>query len=208
MIDTSSIASSGLGLTMKADSRLAGCLGVGLLILPILIALADTPLPPPQVTTAISRNLEFEAESSPQTNETIVYRQNRGPRGGSARGEPLWKFPRWFRAFQISNDGSVIVAEDDYLNLLPSDVARDDYVLLTFIVRGRVVREITVKQLLGSHSKLEPTASHLSWGRGLYGIDDNGFVLVDTVVGFFIFDAHTGKCIFPTNNNVDPCGTH
>ncbi len=47
---------------------------------------------------------------------------------------------------------------------------------------------------------------HLSWGRGLYGIDENGFAFVDTVVGLFIFDAHTGKCVFPPNNQIDPVG--
>jgi len=166
--------------------------------------LADAPLPPPRLVKEVSRDFNIGAESDPQTNETIVYRQNQGPQGGMARGETLWKFPRWFRAFQVSNDGNTIVAEGDYLNLLPLEVAQDNYVLLTFIVRGKVIREVTVKQLLGSRSKLVPTGSNLSWGRGLYGIDENGFVFVDAVVGFFIFDAHTGKCIFPPNNNIDP----
>lgn len=116
----------------------------------------------------------------------------------------LWKFPRWFRAFQLSNDGNALVAETDYLNLLPSNIAEDTYPLLTFIVRGKVVREITVKQLVGSRSNLQPTSSHLLWGRGLYGIDRNGSAFVDTVIGFFIFDAHTGKCLFPANNHIDP----
>jgi len=175
------------------------------LILPKLSG--DTPLPPPEVVRVASRNFNVGAESDPQTNETTVYRQNRGPEGGIARGETLWKFPRWFRVFQVSNDDNTIVAETDYLNLLPPDVARDDYVLLTFIVHGKVIREITVRQLLGSRSKLVRTVSNFSWGRGLYGIDDNGFVFVDTVVGFFIFDAHTGKCIFPANNQIDSPAT-
>jgi len=120
------------------------------LILPKLSG--DTPLPPPEVVRVASRNFNVGAESDPQTNETTVYRQNRGPEGGIARGETLWKFPRWFRVFQVSNDDNTIVAETDYLNLLPPDVARDDYVLLTFIVHGKVIREITVRQLLGSRS--------------------------------------------------------
>lgn len=174
--------------------------GVGsfllLLILPKLSA--DTPLPPPEFVRQASMDFKFAAESDPKTNETIVrdnYRE---------RGKILWKFPRWFRRFQVSYDGDVIVAETNYLNLLPPEIAQDDYVLLTFIVRGKVTREITLKQLLGSRSTLQPTASHLMWGRGLYGIDKNGFVFVDTVAGYFIFDAHTAKCIFPPNNHIDP----
>src|SRR5207247_7834594 len=87
-------------------------------------------------------------------------------------------------------------AETDYLNLLPPDVARDDYVLLTFIVHGKVIREITVRQLLGSRSKLVRRVSNFSWGRGLYGIDDNGFVFVEHVDCFFIFVAFYVICFY------------
>jgi len=175
---------------------------VALLFLAIFVVTkspADTPLPPPEFATQASIDFRFVAESDPKTNETIVYRQNRGP-----DREVLWKFPRWFRAFRLSNEGDALIAETDYLNLLPSSIANDSYPLLTFIVRGKVIREITIKQLLGSRSNLQPTASHLLWGRGLYGIDRNGFAFVDTVVGFFIFDARTGKCVFPPNNDIDP----
>jgi hypothetical protein len=205
-------ARQGFGARVRSSmillQRSLRCLAVvGFVLLLVLDnVLADAPLPPPGLVRQVSRDFNIGAESDPQTNETIVYRQNRGPQGGMARGETLWKFPRWFRAFQVSNDGSTIVAQGDYLNLLPPEIAQDNYVLLTFIVRGKVIREVTVKQLLGSRSKLVPTVSNLSWGQGLYGIDKNGFVLVDTVVGFFIFDAHTGKCIFPPNNQVDSRG--
>src|SRR6266480_1793492 len=87
------------------------------LILPKLSG--DTPLPPPEVVRVASRNFNVGAESDPQTNETTVYRQNRGPEGGIARGESLWTFPRWFRVFQVSNDGNTIVAETDYLKADP-----------------------------------------------------------------------------------------
>jgi hypothetical protein len=172
------------------------------MLLSAVAALADTPLPPAQFTTEASIDFKFVAESNPKTKETIVYRQN----GGSDR-EILWKFPKWFRAFRVSNDGDIIVAETDYLNLLPLDI-EDSYPLLIFIVRGKVTKEITLKQLVGSRSNLQSAASHLMWGRGLYGIDRNGFAFVDTVIGFFIFDARTGKCAFPTKNEIDLPRTH
>jgi hypothetical protein len=168
-------------------------------------AMFAEPLPPPGITKVTSRNNKFEGESNPQSSETSVYRTDRHPAGGYARGEMLWKFPRWFRAFLLSNDGSAIVAQTNYLEVLPAEVAKDDYVLLTFVIRGKVIREITVKQLFGSLSNLEPTGLNtFYWGRVYYEMDSNDRVLVDTVIGFFIFDAHTGKCIFPPNNRIDP----
>jgi len=175
---------------------------------------------------AFSRDLKIAAVSDPVTNETVVYRAN----PDYSLGKVLWKFPKWFRSrFYVSNDGKNIVAQEQYL---PLD-AGNDSVLLTFIREGKVIREITVKQLLGSRSKLRQTiprytfgsspppsrpvdlgeiktltpiesdAHLLSWGQGLYGIDDNGFAFVDSFTGFFIFEAATGKCVFPPNNPID-----
>jgi hypothetical protein len=63
----------------------------------------------------------------------------------------LWKFPKAFCAFEVSNDGDALVAQTP---LLPLN-ARDDDVLLTFILKGKVIREITVKQLVVSPSNLK-----------------------------------------------------
>jgi hypothetical protein len=164
--------------------------------------------PPEGEITRWSRDHRIQATSY-STNETMVFQRN--------PFRLLWKVPRALCTFDVSNDGNTIVAAS---YVLPPN-ARDNDVILTFILRGKVIRQITVKQLIGSASKLEriipvsnalcvPTGNteFLSWGRGLGGIDENGFVLVDTVVGFFIFDAHTTKCVFPPNNNIDPSGTH
>ena len=160
--------------------------------------LADTPPPPPRIVENASRNLKIQARSDPWTNETTVYDCNPD---GTARNI-LWKFPKWLSRFEVTGDGNAIVVQNT--DLLPKN-APDDYVLLTFINRGTVIRTITVRQLLGSVHKLRLTmGEHLSWGRGLYGIDEHGFALVDTVAGFFIFDAHTAKCVFPPNNQIDP----
>jgi hypothetical protein len=156
---------------------------------------ADTPAAPPRVVENLSRNLKIRAISDPWTNETIVYDVNPDRTARNA----LWKFPKWLSRFEVSGDGNEIVAQN--VDLLPLDFRSDD-VLLTFIRRGTVIKEVTVNQLLGPHPDLVRTIGHFSWGNGLRGIDANGFALIDTVVGFFIFDAH-GKCIFPPNNRVD-----
>ena len=161
--------------------------------------LADMPLPPPALKMVPSRNLKFAARSDPQTNQTVVYRYDSA---SGVLGEALWSFSKWFRDFEISNDGRALVAETDYLSLLPRNIP-ENHVLLAFIVNGKIIRKITIQQLFGSRSKLQPTPLNVDWGRGLYGIDENGFAFVDTVIGFFIFDAQTGKCVFPPNNHVD-----
>jgi hypothetical protein len=151
---------------------------------------ADTPLGPPEVVNTWSVDHSAIAKSDPATNRTTVSTM-------SLNGAPtrvLWTYPQWFRTFEVAPGGAAIVVEE--VGLLPLD-AGGDLVLLTFIVRGKIVRRVTVAELLGPSPKFERTASHLSWGHGLHGIDRNGFALVDTVAGFFIFEAETGKCVFP-----------
>ena len=176
---------------------------VKLLLLCVAYSFAATavtaePLPPPKVETAYSRNFKFAARSDPQTNQTVVFRQDRPDHPL----ETLWTFPRWFRVFEVSDDGNAIVAATDEMNSLPLNVP-ETYVLLTFIVKAKIVREITLQQLFGSRSKLKSTPTSLVWGEGLRAIDENGYAIVDTVVGYFIFEAQTGKCVFPPNNHVN-----
>jgi hypothetical protein len=159
--------------------------------------------PPEGQISKLSRDRRIVATSY-STNETMVFEQS--------PFRLLWKFPKAFCAFEVSNGGDTLVAQTPFLSLN----ARDDDVLLTFILKGKVIREITVKQLVVSPSNLQrfatvpngmcvPTgdSEFLKWG-GLVGIDGNGFVLVDTVVGFFVFDARTARCVFPPNNRIDP----
>jgi hypothetical protein len=186
-------------------SRSLGVYGsIGFLLVFLLSRVLADMWPPSGEITRFSRDRRIAATSY-STNETIVYER-----------EPfrlLWKFPKALCAFEVSHDGDTVVAAT---YLLPLNAGADD-VVLTFILRGKVIREITVKQLVGSPSTLqritpEPgglcvpagNTDFLSWGRGVVGIDPNGFVLVDTAVGFFVFDAHTAKCVFPPNNQIDP----
>jgi hypothetical protein len=170
---------------------------------------ADEPLPPLQFHTVVSRNFDFEADSDPRTSETIVYNRILHPEGYRTRGDVIWKFPRWFRAFLLSNDGTAIVAQTDYLNVLPAKVATDDYVLLTFVRTRKLIREITVKQLLGSHPAMRLTvAGNFVWGHVYNFMASNDLVFVNADSGFFIFEAKTGKCVFPENSPSDPTTAH
>jgi hypothetical protein len=161
------------------------------------IAAADPPFPPPTVEIAYSRTLRFGARTDPDANQTVVHRVN----SEMQLTEMLWSFPRWFRFCEVSNDGNALVVNTDYGSSLPLNIA-ESHVLLTFIVEGKVVREITIQQLFGNRSNLVHTPTSLKWGK-LRAIDENGFAVVDTVVGYFIFEANTGKCVFPPNNHVN-----
>lgn len=154
------------------------------------IVLADTPPGPPEVVNTWSVDYSAEATSDPATNRTTISTMSLA----NAPARVLWSYPQWFRTFEVAPGGAAIVVQD--IQLLPLDV-RSDWVLLTFIIRGKIVRRVTVAELLGPSPKFQRTASGLSWGRGLYGIDQNGLTLVETVCGFFIFEAETGKCVFP-----------
>jgi len=166
---------------------------------PIIIALAistvavfaDTPLGPPEVVNEWSEDHSAQAVSDPKTNQTTISTMDLD---SAAPDRVLWTYPEWFRHFQVAPGGAAIVVQN--ADLLPLD-ASGDFVLLRFIVRGKVIRQVTISELLGRSPKLKRTASHLSWGRGLYGIDRNGLVFVDTNAGFFIFQAEIGNRVFP-----------
>jgi hypothetical protein len=161
------------------------------------IMFADEPVAPPRIVENLSRNQKFSAISDPWTKETIVYDLN----PNLTTRNILWKFPRWFDHFEVSADGDELVVQN--VDLLPFNF-RDDDVLLTFIYRSQVIREIRVREFFGPHPNLHRTTEHFSWGRGLLGIDVKGFVLVDTLAGFFIFEARTANCVFPRKNQPSP----
>src|SRR5260370_12408699 len=120
-------------------------------VLTIIAALPFTSsaAPSEEVRNVFSRGRNATAMSDPSTNETTVYQSD--PAGHNTITKLLWTFPKALCAFEVSDDGSAIVAETFALPL----TAKENEVLLTFIVRGRVIREITIKQLMGSISKLE-----------------------------------------------------
>jgi hypothetical protein len=99
-----------------------------------------------EITEVLPPDRRILATSDPKANETIVYLVSPD---GSTR-EVLWKMPRGFSAYAGSTDGNFLVGWEEYL---PLD-AGDHTIVLTFVFRGNVVRELTVKQLLGSRSNL------------------------------------------------------
>ena len=135
-------------------------------------SIADSPLPPPTIKTICNVSNNHCATSDPVTNKTILFERN--------SGVTLWSIDRYFRFFNVSNDGLAILAQSDYANLAPLDVTKEH--LLFIIYRGgKPIQTVLLGTLFENASTLERTASHLFWGR-LEKIDtkDNAvFLLVD-----------------------------
>ena len=107
-------------------------------------------------------------------------------------GEVLWSMPGWFREAALADDSDHLVFGHEGLNLLPLDAGADT-VILTFVRRGEVIREVVLSEVLQELSSLERTLSHLNWGYYI-GLDDAGRYVIETVEGRRLaFDVITGR---------------
>lgn len=107
-------------------------------------------------------------------------------------GDVLWTMPGWFRVAALADDGDHLIFGHDGINLLPLDAGAET-VVLTFVRRGQVIREVTLSEVLRDLSSLERTISHLNWGNYL-GFDAAGHYVIQTVEGRRLaFDVTTGR---------------
>jgi hypothetical protein len=157
-----------------------------LLLLAPAGASADEPLAKPWPKTVCSANRAYCAVMDPERWTTEV-------RIGEA-GQVLWSMADWFRLAALSDDGEILVAGYDGMNLLPLDYRRD-LVILTFYRRGTTVAEITLDEVIEDFGALGRTVSHYNWGHYL-GFDEAGRYVIETVEGRRIaFDVTTGRAV-------------
>lgn len=148
---------------------------------------ADTPLPPPEVREIWSPNKKFCAVMEPKDNATTVYRV----RDGGERVKQ-WMMPGWFRVAHLSDDGEHLVVGNGGINLLPLNVTKNE-AMIKFYTKGKLIKTVTLGELVEKQSSLKRTASHYLWGNYL-GLDVKGRYVVETVEGRkLIFDVTTGK---------------
>ena len=112
-------------------------------------------------------------------------------RKGSEKA-PLWSVKGWARAFDVADSGDHLVTCFGGLNLLPLDY-KSDWTMLSFHERGRLVRQVSLGELVPYPSKLRRTASHYEWGRcvGFEGARKYSVETVDR--GTLLFDVTTGQ---------------
>jgi hypothetical protein len=147
----------------------------------------DAPLGPPSSYTVYSLNRRFYAFLDADQKKTTVFEVRK-----AAPSIRLWEMPGWFRVAVLSDDGEHLVVGFEGINLLPLDYHQDQ-VMLWFYRRGKLLRTVTLGQLVKDFGRLQRTASHYYWGRYL-GFDGKNRYLVATVEGRTIaFDAATGQ---------------
>ena len=154
-----------------------------LVILFPLTVLGDEPLAAPSLKTECSPSGDICAEMDPERG-TTVFRQADGNHA------VLWKMPGWFRVAFVADDGKHLVTGYDGSNLL----ARRDpnETMLDFWNEGRLLRSVSLKELLPDLNRLEQTVSHWYWGYYV-GFDPNGQFVVETVDGKrHLYDVSTG----------------
>ena len=148
----------------------------------------DTPLAPPVGITHCSANRRFCAVADPQRDAVAIYRVE----GGDDRRTELWAITPWQRVFDLANDGDHLVVCYSGQNLLPLHY-KQDWPMLEFYERHKVVRRWSLGELVPDLRKLRRTVSHYEWGNCL-GFDSAGRYQVRTVDrGLLRFDASTGK---------------
>lgn len=147
----------------------------------------DAPLAPPSNYTVYSLNRRFYAFLDAGKKKTTVFEVRKG-----APAAQVWEMPGWFRVAALSDDGEHFVVGFEGINLLPLDYHKEQ-VMLSFYRRGKLLRAVTLGQLVKDYGKLQRTVSHYYWGRYL-GFDEKNRYLVATVEGRTIaFDAATGQ---------------
>ena len=153
-----------------------------LLVIP---SAADEPLAAPSDYNAFSLNHRCYAFLDVKNQRTIVFRQTNPP-------VRLWDMPGWFRVASLSDDCAHLVVGFDGGNLLPLDY-KQDVVMLRFFERGRLVREVKLKELIHDFTRLRRTVSHFYWGYCV-GFDERNRYAVKTVEGErIIFGPATGE---------------
>jgi hypothetical protein len=130
-------------------------------------AFGDSPLPPASVVTTKSTSNRFEAISDPNTGTTCV---------DVSSSKELWKLPGWHRWSFLCDDGRHFITAYGGLNLLSQNYKGSD-VMLTFWKDGKLLRKVTVDELIPDKKILQRTVSHFSWGT-IPGITAEGLLEV------------------------------
>jgi hypothetical protein len=153
---------------------------------------ADIPLGPTEDHEVRSANGRYLARLTVAPPAIAVFAVDEG-------GEvPVWSMDAGsvlddeHRVMFLANDGQSVVLA--YINFVWNNYS-PDVVMVHFIHRGRVVRHLTLHDLLPDLSKLERTVSHFSWGD-FNGINDRGEFIALPVDGRAMrFDVATGHLV-------------
>jgi hypothetical protein len=157
---------------------------ISILVLAAATAMADEPLAPASVITRCSPSGRYCATADPKLETVVVYEK------GQATA-PRWSLKGWQRVFDVADSGEHLVTCYSGMNLLPLDY-KPEWNMLAFYERGKLIRTVSVAELIPDLTKLRRTASHYEWGQCM-GFDGPNRYRVTTVDrGLLHFDVTTG----------------
>ena len=185
---------------------------------------ADLPWGPPEDYEVWSSSGQHVARITVTPPRVIVY----GLRDGVEVQE--WSMEGFHRKVYLADDGhhlvigyADLVLRPEYSSKESPDVAaknaRDtihawgpanyspDMVMLQFLERGRIVREVTLHELMPDLSKMIRTASSWHWGDFWPGLNDRGEFVVNTVdYRTLYFDVESGQLLKTESRYVEWLG--
>lgn len=104
----------------------------------------------------------------------------------------LWRVSKWFRCLFISDDGIYMTTEHGGLNLIPQNYD-GKMTMVTFWKSGKILREVTLDELIPNKKILQRTVSHYAWGT-IVGFSKDGTLEIKLVNDQRLFyDPKTGK---------------
>jgi hypothetical protein len=124
-------------------------------LFPGALSWADEPPPAPQRVTISSAHRRYFVVSDPKSNQTQVFQ-------GRPSGTPLWTIAGWHGVLFLSEDGTLAIGQPGN-NLLERDAQPSD-ALLRLYRAGKLVRTITVGEVIPDSQLLRETTSHWYWG--------------------------------------------
>ncbi|MEO7931833.1 MAG: hypothetical protein ABIT76_01610 [Chthoniobacterales bacterium] len=152
-------------------------------------AIGDSPIPPSEDQIIKSPNAKFEASITLEPPQTTVFDVS-----GAGQRQLLWSKPGFHRIAFLADDGRHLITVYGGANLIPLDYS-PGLVLLEFFDGPKLVRRVTVSEIMPDLSKLERSVSHYAWGNR-WGLDSEGYFNVETVdLRRLKFDVSSGKIV-------------
>jgi hypothetical protein len=172
---------------------------------------ADLPSGPPQDYEVISPNGRYIARMTVQPPKTSICEIGNGVE------QPLWSMESYHRRVYLANDGEHLVVK--HCDLIWADVivkrpdspaeqshkamaggppadCSPDLIIIQFMERDRIIREVTLHELMPDPSRMIRTASAWRWGDAWPEITYRGeFVVVMEDFREMRFDVTTGKLL-------------
>ena len=151
---------------------------------------ADAPLAPPARQELCSPSGSYCVVLNPGSSAQAFHVFPDG------RREFVWSVPGWHRYPLVLDDGEHFISDCQSLLVPDSPSVDPEYVLLTVYYRGNVTTQVRLREVLANIHSLQPTSSHVTWGR-CAGVTPMGELILKTVEKRMLFlNINTGELVW------------